>query len=53
MEINSSALSLIISGKHYFNQEYNYKISLLLSDLLAKDFEQKAILLILTIVLVP
>ena len=41
MEINSSALSLIISGKHYFNQEYNYKISLLLSDLLAKRFRAK------------
>ena len=42
MEINSSALSLIISGKHYFNQEYNYKISLLLSDLLAKRFRAKS-----------
>ena len=41
MEINSSALSLIISGKHYFNQEYNYKINLLLSDLLAKRFRAK------------
>lgn len=41
MEIKSSALSLIISGKHFFNQEYNYKISLLLSDLLAKRFRKK------------
>jgi len=41
MEINSSALSLLISGKHYFNQEYNYKISLLLSELLAKRFRKK------------
>ena len=42
MEINSSALSLLISGKHYFNQEYNYKISLLLSELLAKRFRKKS-----------
>tara|TARA_B100000965_G_C19558370_1_gene743294 strand:- start:95 stop:1729 length:1635 start_codon:yes stop_codon:yes gene_type:complete len=42
MEINSSALSLIISGKHFFNQEYNYKVSLLLSDLLAKRFRDKS-----------
>ncbi|MDC1024567.1 AsmA-like C-terminal region-containing protein [Flavobacteriales bacterium] len=41
MEIKSSVLSLIISGKHFFNQEYNYKISLLLSDLLAKRFRKK------------
>ena len=41
MEINSSALSLIISGKHFFNREYNYKVSLLLSDLLAKRFRSK------------
>ena len=41
MEINSSALSLIISGKHFFNQDYNYKVSLLLSDLLAKRFRSK------------
>ena len=41
MEIKSSALSLIISGKHFFNQEYNYKISLLLSDLLAKRFRKR------------
>ena len=42
MEINSSALSLIISGKHFFNQEYNYKVSLLLSELLAKRFRAKS-----------
>ena len=42
MEINSSALSLLISGKHYFNQEYNYKISLLLSELLTKRFRKKS-----------
>ena len=41
MEINSSALSLIISGKHFFNRDYNYKVSLLLSDLLAKRFRSK------------
>ena len=42
MEINSSALSLLISGKHHFNQEYNYKISLLLSELLTKRFRKKS-----------
>ena len=41
MEINSSALSLIVSGKHFFNQDYNYKVSLLLSELLAKRFRSK------------
>ena len=39
MEIKSNALSLLISGKHKFNQEYNYKINLLLSELLTKRFQ--------------
>ena len=42
MEIKSNAVSLLISGEHKFNQEYNYKISLLLSELLAKRFRSKS-----------
>jgi hypothetical protein len=41
MEIKSNALSLLISGKHQFNQKYNYKINLLLSELLSKRFRNK------------
>tara|TARA_B110000914_G_scaffold118455_1_gene103515 strand:- start:293 stop:2746 length:2454 start_codon:yes stop_codon:yes gene_type:complete len=41
MEIKSNALSLLISGKHQFNQKYNYKINLLLSELLTKRFRNK------------
>ena len=41
MEIKSNALSLLISGKHQFNQKYNYKINLLLSELLTKRFQNK------------
>ena len=41
MEIKSNALSLLISGKHQFDQKYNYKINLLLSELLTKRFRNK------------
>jgi len=41
MEIKSSAISLLISGYHDFNQEFKYKISLLLSELLASKFRLK------------
>ena len=41
MEIKSSALSLFISGKHSFNQNIDYKIKLLLSELLFNSFRKK------------
>ena len=40
MEIKSSALSVYISGTHSFNNEIDYNITLLLSELLSK-FRQK------------
>ena len=43
MEIKSSALSLFISGKHSFNQNIDYKIKLLLSELLFNSFRKKYI----------
>ena len=41
MEINSSALSLLLSGTHTFDNLINYDITLLLSDLLFKKFKTK------------
>jgi len=41
MEIKSSALSLFISGTHTFDQEINYQIKLLLSELLSTKFRKK------------
>ena len=41
MEIKSSALSVYLSGKHTFEQEIDYNIQLLLSELLSSTFRQK------------
>ncbi len=41
MEIKSSALSVVLSGTHTFNQEINYEITLLLSELLSSTFRKK------------
>ena len=41
MEINSSALSLLLSGTHTFDNLINYDITLLLSELLFKKFKTK------------
>ena len=41
MEIKSSALSVFISGKHTFEQEINYRIKLLLSELMSTQFRKK------------
>ena len=41
MEINSSALSLVLSGTHTFNQEINYDLKLILSELLSSTFRKK------------
>jgi len=41
MEIKSSALSVFISGSHTFNQDINYDIKLLLSELLSTSFRKK------------
>ena len=41
MEIKSSALSVLISGTHNFNQEINYEVTLLLSELLSSSFRKK------------
>ena len=43
MEIKSNALSMIISGYHNFNLEYNYKIKMLLGQILAKTFKSNNI----------
>ena len=40
MEIKSSALNLSISGVHTFNNEIDYKIKMLLSDLLANKMKR-------------
>ena len=40
MEIKSSALSILLSGTHSFNQEINYEITLLLSEILSKTFRK-------------
>ena len=41
MEIKSSALSVFISGTHTFEQEINYRIKLLLSELMSTKFRKK------------
>ena len=41
MEINSSALSLVLSGTHTFNQEIDYDLTLILSELLSSTFRRK------------
>jgi len=41
MEIKSSALSVFISGTHTFEQEINYRIKLLLSELMSTTFRKK------------
>ena len=41
MEIRSSALSVFLSGTHTFNQEINYEVTLLLSELLSSSFRKK------------
>jgi len=41
MEIKSSALSVFISGSHTFEQEINYRIKLLLSELMSTKFRKK------------
>ena len=41
MEIKSSALSVLLSGTHTFNQEINYEITLLLSELLSSALRKK------------
>jgi hypothetical protein len=41
MEIKSSALSVFLSGTHTFEQEINYSIKLLLSELLSNTFRKK------------
>jgi hypothetical protein len=41
MEIKSSALSVVLSGTQTFNQEINYEITLLLSELLSTSFRKK------------
>ena len=41
MEIKSSALSVFLSGTHSFNQEINYEVTLLLSELLSSSFRKK------------
>ena len=41
MEIKSSALSVFISGTHTFEQEVDYRIKLLLSELMSTKFRKK------------
>jgi len=41
MEINSSALSVVLSGTHTFNQEIDYDLTLILSELLSSTFRKK------------
>ena len=41
MEIKSSALSLFVSGTHTFEQEIDYNIKLLLSELMSNSFRKK------------
>jgi hypothetical protein len=41
MEIKSSALSVFLSGTHTFNQEIDYEVTLLLSELLSTSFRKK------------
>lgn len=41
MNINSSALTVSLSGTHKFNNEIDYQIQLLLSELLSNEFRKK------------
>ena len=41
MEIKSSALSVFLSGTHTFDQEIDYRIKLLLSELLSNTFRKR------------
>ena len=41
MEVKSSALSILLSGTHSFNQEIDYEITLLLSEILSKNFRKE------------
>ena len=41
MEIKSSALSVFLSGRHTFEQEIDYRIKLLLSELMSTKFRKK------------
>ena len=41
MEVKSSALSVFLSGTHSFDQEINYEITLLLSELLSDSFRKE------------
>jgi len=41
MEIKSSALSVFISGSHTFEQEIDYRVKLLLSELMSTKFRKK------------
>ena len=41
MEIESSALSVFVSGTHNFDNEIDYRIRLLLSDLLSRKSREK------------
>ena len=41
MEINSSALSVFVSGTHSFENKIDYQVRLLLSELISKKFRKK------------
>ena len=41
MEIKSSALSVFISGTHSFDNEIDYQVRLLLSELISQKFRKK------------
>ncbi|MCF8296054.1 MAG: DUF3971 domain-containing protein [Saprospiraceae bacterium] len=41
MEINSSAINIVVSGTHSFNNDIDYHLQLLLSDLLAKKAKKQ------------
>ena len=41
MDINSSALSVSIAGTHSFDNEIDYQVRLLLSELISKKFRKK------------
>jgi hypothetical protein len=42
MEVRSSALNLVISGQHGFDNQVNYRFNLLLRDLLASRFKRSS-----------
>ncbi len=41
MEVSSSALDLQLSGKHTFDNEIDYRLQVLLSDILARDHRER------------